>query len=91
MRSFWSTVALAAIVSCTAADNVFVRPGPMGNETDFSKNPRYKVGDEIDAQFRTDESETDLLVWMKYPNLPADAPGRYLVQYRKCLPLSIGL
>lgn len=85
MRSFWSTVALAAIIRCAVADNVFVRPGPMGNETDFSKNPRYEVGDEIDAQFRTDEPETDLLVWMKYPNLPADAPGRYLVQYRKCM------
>lgn len=91
MRAFWRTVSLAAVVGCAVADNVFVRPGPMGNETDFSKNPRYKVGDKIDAQFRTDEPETDLLVWMKYPNLTADAPGRYLVQYRKCRLLNIGI
>lgn len=58
---------LFALLALVAADTIFITPPQPGNTVDFTQNPTYELGDEIDIKWKSAAKDVSIQVWRAYP------------------------
>lgn len=56
-----------ALLSLVAADTSFITPPQPGNSGDFTQNPTYELGDEIEIKWKSNNKDVSIQMWRTYP------------------------